>query len=596
MRTMKRALALLSQRERFIFILLMGLTLVQAALELAAIGSISPFLMVASSPDKIKTIRALNWIYEEFNFSDSLAFLQFLAGMAFVLLLLSNSVGAVNLWANARYTEGRTLALSLRLLSHYLRQPYPFFLNRNSSELGKMVLSEVGQVVTEVIGPVLKLMSSVLGSLAIVLFLLAVNIKIALLSAAILGGSYGFFYVLVRGRLQLLGAERLQANRQRFKHVSEAFGGVKDVKLLGKEQAMVDQFRVPAVTMARVGIRALLIKLLPPLVMQLVSFGGLLVITVALLTSRKGDISLVLPTLGVFAFAGFRLIPRVQGIFQTVAKVRFGAAAVDSLYRELVESPVSALQAPRSGAGPTAAFPAPRDSIVIDNVSFTYPRADRPALHGISLTIPANSTVGLIGSTGGGKTTLGDVILGLLWAQSGEIRIDGRSLQPGHLRAWMDQIGYVPQHIFLTDDTVARNIAFGVPSEKIDMQAVEAAARIANIHEFIVREMPLGYQTAVGERGVRLSGGQRQRIGIARALYQNPAVLLLDEATSALDTATESSVMAAIHKLAGTRTIILIAHRTTTLTACSKVFELQHGQVVRSGTYEELFSHEPQAR
>jgi ABC-type multidrug transport system fused ATPase/permease subunit len=314
----------------------------------------------------------------------------------------------------------------------------------------------------------------------------------------------------------------------------------------------------------------------------------MLLLLLVLLKKEGGELANVLPLIALYAFVGMRLMPALQQVFGAFAKLRFGQPALEALHRDLVE-------AEQAGAPLTAGVRTEthkvlplKESIALDGIVYTYPQADKPALNNLSLTISARSTVGFVGSTGAGKTTAVDLILGLLEPQQGHLKIDGQPVNGKALRAWQRNIGYVPQSIFLTDDTVAANIAFGVPLSKIDQIAVERAARIAELHDFVINEMPKGYGTLVGERGVRLSGGQRQRIGIARALYHDPEVLVLDEATSALDNLTEKAVMDAVHNLGHRKTIIIIAHRISTVKECDSIFLLENGEHRGQGTFEEL--------
>jgi ABC-type multidrug transport system fused ATPase/permease subunit len=290
-----------------------------------------------------------------------------------------------------------------------------------------------------------------------------------------------------------------------------------------------------------------------------------------------------IPVLGLYAFAGYRLMPALQQIFGSYTRLKFGAAAVENVHRELTQAasgrrPKSA--APRGANGSRSAVLPLTERLELESITFTYPGAHRPALRDVTLTIEARTTVGIVGPTGSGKTTLVDVMLGLLRAQAGVIRVDGAPLTDASLRAWQNGLGYVPQHIYLSDDSIARNIAFGIPDAEIDHDAVERAARVANIHGFIAHELPEGYATVVGERGIRLSGGQRQRLGIARAVYHRPSVLVLDEATSALDYDTEAAVMEAIHHLAGETTIIMITHRLAIAPrSCDALYQVEDGVV-----------------
>ncbi|HEX2473840.1 MAG TPA: ATP-binding cassette domain-containing protein [Lacipirellulaceae bacterium] len=334
---------------------------------------------------------------------------------------------------------------------------------------------------------------------------------------------------------------------------------------------------------------AKLIGIVPKSAFEIVAQGGLLIVLMVLLGwSGQENFSNVVPMLGLYAFAGMRLIPALQEIYGTLTKMTFGQAALDRLYNDLALAAAS--PAP---SHPRDVVPLPLHQLLeLRGVTFAYPNAERRALADISLSIPARTTTGFVGATGAGKTTLVDVILGLLEPQRGEVLVDGTSVYPDNIRAWQRSIGYVPQNIFLADDTVAGNIAFGVPRDRIDMQAAERAAKCAELHTFVLEELPDGYQTKIGERGIRLSGGQRQRVGIARALYHDPDVLIFDEATSALDNLTEKAVMDAIRNLAHLKTILVIAHRLSTVRPCDRIFLLDRGQLKTAGTFDELLAHD----
>ena len=391
----------------------------------------------------------------------------------------------------------------------------------------------------------------------------------------------------MRRRLNRLGQERAHANLKRFQMAGDAVGGIKDVKILGLEQAYLDRFRKPALAVAEIDAETSAIGEVPRYLLEAIGFGGMLLFVIVMLASGSGDLGKVLPILGVYAFAGLRLFPSLQQVYGSFTSLRFARPTLDRLHADLME-------ARSSGGGiPTGAEPAPlglQRALELADVEFAYPRAERAALRGLDMTIPARTTVGLVGGTGAGKTTVVDLVLGLLEPQGGEIRVDGVPISRENRRAWQRAIGYVPQAIFLTDELVAANIAFGLPPEQVDRAAVERAARVAELHDFVMTELPQGYDTPVGERGVRLSGGQRQRIGIARALYHDPDVLIMDEATSALDNLTERAVMDAVHNLGHAKTIILIAHRLSTVRACDTIFMMERGQVVAQGSYDELIA------
>jgi len=363
--------------------------------------------------------------------------------------------------------------------------------------------------------------------------------------------------------------------------VSEAFGGIKEVKLGGLEQPTLSRFDAAAKRFAGTQLTAQVVALLPRFALEIIAFGGILGL-VLFLMHRSAGLQAVLPIIALYALAGYRLLPALQMAYDQATKLRFSGAGLDRLHKDLTTHRIE----PVKDASTGTVFP--QRQISLAGVTFSYPNAERHALEDIYLEIPARSTVGLVGKTGSGKTTAVDIMLGLLRPQSGTMTVDDVVVTPQNCRAWQKSLGYVPQQIFLADESVAANIAFGVPDKAIDRNAVERAAKIANLHQFIVDELPAGYETIVGERGIRLSGGQRQRIGIARALYHEPRVLILDEATSALDNLTEQAVMDAVHNLSGEITIILIAHRLSTVRECDRIFVLELGRLVGSGTFDEL--------
>jgi ABC-type multidrug transport system fused ATPase/permease subunit len=381
--------------------------------------------------------------------------------------------------------------------------------------------------------------------------------------------------------------------------VQEAFGGFKDVKLLGLEQEFLSRFRSPSYGVARAEADMQVFAETPRFAMQGMVFSGM-ILAVLYILSSDGSLESALPSLAGFAFAGFRLLPSLQAMYAKATELRFGKAFLDSVHEELVQQPATRIQPSPEGGDETSAGSTepliPRRCVELQNITFRYPSAEHVAVDRLSISIPACTTVGIVGSTGSGKTTLVDLLLGLLRPEQGRILVDGTEVRDENLRAWQRTLGYVPQQIFLTDSSVASNIAFGDREEDIDMDRVIAAARIANLHDFVLSRMDDGYRTLVGERGIRLSGGQRQRIGIARALYRDPSVLVMDEATSALDNITERAVMEAIDRLEGEKTIVLIAHRLSTVKACDQIVMLDRGHLVAAGTWDELTERSDQFR
>jgi ABC-type multidrug transport system fused ATPase/permease subunit len=583
MQTLKKLLDLLTPHERKRAGLLLGMILVMALLDMLGVASIMPFMAVLMNPELLETSAILKIAFAASSNLGVEAPEQFLFALGigvFILLVGSLAFKALTTYAQLRFTLMREYSVGKRLVEGYLHQPYSWFLNRHSADLGKTILSEVSTVIYTGVTPVMNLIAQGTVVIALLTLLIAMDPKLALIVGLTLAAAYGLIFKTTSGLLARMGSERVKANQERFTALSEAFGAAKEVKVGGLEHAYIKRFAEPAQTYASHQASAQVISQLPRFALEAIAFGGMLLVMLYLM-AQSGSFASALPIIALYAFAGYRLMPALQQIYGALTQLRFAGPALEALHKDLMS-----LQP----AGPNTQQPAMplTQAITLNNIVYRYPNAATPALKGISLSIPAKSTVGLVGATGSGKTTTVDLILGLLDAQEGTLAIDGQPITELNKRAWQRAIGYVPQQIYLADDTVAANIAFGVAPEQIDQAAVERAAKIANLHEFVTNDLRRGYATTVGERGVRLSGGQRQRIGIARALYHNPQVLILDEATSALDNLTEQAVMEAVHNLGHKITIILIAHRLSTVKACDQIFLLEKGELKAQGTFNDL--------
>lgn len=577
-----RLLELFDRRERWHFWLLLVLMLAMGLIEMLGVASIFPFLSVLSNQELVHQNNYIKAVYDSLGFKSTQSFLIFLGIICFAFFIFSQFVKSITIYSLIRFGKMRGFTLSTKLLAKYLRQPYVWFLHRNSADLGKSVLSEVDRLVLGLITPSLRFLAY--GSVAIFLIVILVlfNPLAAVFGALIVGGLYGLIYSLVRRYLSHIGKSRVKANEQRFRSIQEGLGGIKDIKVLGIEKYYIEQFRQPALAFAKYETNASALGELPRYLLEATIFGGMLLFVFVLLLTSEGKMEQVLPIVGVYAFAGSRMLPALQHIYRSVALMRFNRHSLDVIYDDLQDRPPA--EAARASGDPLVL----RERLRLSDVTYRYPGADRPALAGLSLDIEAFTTVGIVGASGAGKTTTVDLLLGLLEPDDGRISVDGCEIGAHNRRTWQRSLGYVPQQIFLTDDTIAANIALGVPPNAIDMAAVERAARTAKLHDFVEAELPKKYLTDVGERGVRLSGGQRQRIGIARALYNDPSVLIFDEATSALDNLTERALMDAVHNLAKAKTIIMIAHRLSTVQHCDRIFLLEHGRCTAVGTYDEL--------
>ena len=583
MSTYRKLFDLLDHQERIRFYQLLGLIILMGVLDMAGVASILPFLAVVSNPEMVASNPSLAMLYRLSGFETNQAFLILLGFLVFGFVIFSLGFKTLTLYAIARFSQMRNHSISTGLLASYLSQPYVWFLNRHSADLGKSVLAEVQSLVTGVLIPAMRLLAQAVSLGFLVILLILVSPAVALTAALGLGGAYVGIFLAVRRALLRIGKTRLEANKARFQIAQEVTGGIKEVKLMGLEAAYLARFRQPSRLMATTTATAQIIGELPRHLLEGIAFGGMIALIMALLLRDGGNLADTLPVLGVFAFAALRMFPAVQQIYHSLTLMRANGAVLDAIHRDIM-----AMQGLPVDKTPATTKLRLHQRLELDGVHYRYPNAETAALKGLTLSIAANTPVGIVGGTGAGKTTAVDVMLGLLVPQAGELRVDGAAITPATLRAWQNSVGYVPQQIFLIDESVAANIAFGIAPEAIDMAAVERAARVANLHDFVTGELPQGYQTTVGERGVRLSGGQRQRIGIARALYHDPDVLLLDEATSALDNLTERAVMEAVHNLGHDKTIIMIAHRLTTVRDCDMIFLLEDGQLAAQGRYDDL--------
>ena len=591
MQILKKIIFLLTSQERKHAFLLLVLIIFMALLDMAGVASILPFIAVLTNPDIIETNIILKNMFEiskNFGIENNQDFLFALGILVFALLVFSLIFKAFMVYLQINFTTMREYSIGKRLIEGYLHQPYSWFLNRNSADLGKNILSEVNLVVSNAISPMLVLLSHSAVSIALIILIVLTEPKLAFISCITIGSAYLVVFKFTRGIINRYGEYRLKANEMRFSIVTEAFGAVKEVKVGGLEQTYVRRFSLPAKNYSKYQAIAGAIGLLPRYVIEIITFGGMLALVLYLMAKTSSFLS-IMPVIALYAFAGYRLIPALQQIYLAITKLRFIVPALNILHKDLIGLQSQIIKKDRE----LLKF---NDFIILDNIHYNYPNSPRTALKNLNIKIPAGSTVGLVGTTGSGKTTTVDIILGLLEAQQGRLEVDGQVINKNNLRSWQNSIGYVPQQIFLADDTVEANIAFGVDYNGINKESVINASKIANLHNFIIEELPNQYQTKVGERGIRLSGGQRQRIGIARALYHNPKVLILDEATSALDNLTEKEVMEEVHKISKNITIIMIAHRLSTVKKCDMIYLLERGELKTQGTFNELIDLNDQFR
>ena len=558
------------------------LTLVVSLLDVIGVASILPFMAALLNPGLVNENATFKFFYQLLEFESYQRFLFAFGIAVFLLLLLSLALKAGATHLQLRFSLMCEYNLGRRLIEGYLSKPYVWFLGQNSADLGKTILSEAGIVVGSAMMPLIRIIALSVTSFLLLLLLIFVNPILALTVGAVLSFAYIFIYKLMSKFLLRIGSESSYANRDRYKAVSEIFGAIKEIKIGGYEKIFINRFEIPASTYARHQATSQSTAQIPRFFLEAVAFGGMLLLILILMGSGNSFDS-TLPIIALYALAGYRLMPALQQIYVGFSQMRFSETALNSINSAFMSFKLH----DQSSTSPLNSIHL-IENIRLNNIYFSYPASLSNAVTCLNLDIAARTTIGIVGSTGSGKTTTVDLILGILEPQKGCIEIDGKIVDKRNISQWQKSVGYVPQQIYLSDDSVAANIAFGLDPSDIDQNAIERAARIANIHNFVVDKLPHKYETKVGERGVRLSGGQRQRIGIARALYHAPKVLIMDEATSALDNLTEQAVMEAVNNLNHEITIILIAHRLSTVRQCNKIYFLENGMVSFQGTYDEL--------
>ncbi|MBF0219314.1 MAG: ABC transporter ATP-binding protein [Gammaproteobacteria bacterium] len=559
--------------------------LVMALLDMFGIASIMPFIAIMSNPDLVDSNEYLNFIYHYIGMESKQEFLFYSGVVLLIALVTSILFKAATTYALLKFTHLKNYSMSKRLVEGYLQQSYEWFLHRHSADLGKSILTEVEKVVGGALLSFIQLVAQGAVVLAVLVLLLIVDPLITAIVFVTLGILYTLIYSLLRKYLKTIGEQRIIANKDRYQIVQEMFGGIKDVKSTLIERVMLNKFDGPAKAFAQTQASAQVINHMPRFVLEALVFGTVIVIMLNMIATPQA-IEQALPVIAVYAFAGYRLLPALQQVFNHMASLRFSHSALVMLSKDMQRIYQIATDNFHEDSGKIRF----EKRIELRGVGYTYPLSEQKTLRDINLVFEKNSITGVVGKTGSGKSTLIDIVMGLLSPGEGGIYIDNQPLKPNASRKWRRNIGYVPQQIFLLDDSIAANIAFGVPETAIDKDRIVEVAKIANIHDFIMNEAEKGYQTLVGERGVRLSGGQRQRIGIARALYHDPEILIFDEATSALDNVTEQELITSLNNLQNKKTIIMIAHRLSSVKICSHIIFIEKGTILDAGSYKDLSS------
>jgi len=503
-----------------------------------------------------------------------------------LLLLIGSFISMYTTWVLSIFGQEVGVKIGDRLFEFYLNKPWLYHTSVSSSTLTKQISVEANRITTGVITPLMQLNSKIITAIFISIALLFYNPLITISALIIFTLSYYIIYRIVRYRLSINGDMVSQSSKERFKLMAEGFGGVRDILLSRCQNNYVNTFVRSGDKYSHHHGETIALAHVPRYIMEFVVFGSLIIFLLYLLNKYNGEFGMILPVLSIYTLASFKIIPALQQIYASIVLIRGNISSFDSIKQDLEES----FDMANNSISKNNKSLLIRDSIELNGIQFTYPGKNIPAIEGLNIKIPVNKIIGISGSSGSGKSTIIDILIGLIQSDKGEILIDGTPLLSENIGNWQDKIGFVAQSIFLSDASIMENIAFGLSKNDIDISKVHRAIELSHLSK-VIAELPKGVETMVGERGVQLSGGQRQRIGIARALYHDPEILIFDEATSALDGTTEKTIMDAIHDFSGLKTIIMIAHRLTTLKKCDLIYFIDQGRVVDSGNFENLINN-----
>lgn len=587
----KKLNEIFTPRERRQIVFLFIASLVSAFAQTFGVAAVFPFINVVMNPEVITQNRLLQTLYQLWNFESVSEFTIILGISVIIIVVFSNLLSAGTMWATTRFAMYKNHTLSKRLLTVYLSKPYKYFLQKNSNELGKNILAEINQLTNLFLMAIFGMLIN--GSLLVLLLimLLFVNVVATVGAIVFLGGSYGLLNMLIKKKMKKSGRSRLNANEERFRLANEALSSIKTTKVMGNELFFIENYGKQSKKFAQYNIFANIAGELPRFILEALTFGGI-VFYIVLELIRGNQLSEMIPMVSLYAFAGYRIMPALHHFYNYLMQLYYNQAILDKIYQDMIQEVseedyllISEVLNEQPQNNSKILF---KEKIQLKDVAFRYSDASENVIDHFNLSILKNTTIGIVGTTGSGKTTLADIIVGLLSPDEGQFMIDDVEINRENMRCWQQLIGYVPQDIYLTDDTIKNNIAFGVPETEINDEQLKTAVQIASLEEFIVKQLPQQYNTRIGDRGVRLSGGQRQRIGLARALYRNPDILILDEATSSLDGTTEEEVLQAINHASKVCTVVMIAHRLNTLKNCDQIYIVDKGKICSQGTYDEL--------
>lgn len=569
------------QQKQFYYLQI--LIILMSFAEIIGIASIIPFMSLVGDISQIEENATIKAFYKLSGVNTESEFLILVGVLVLCTLLISSLISMFTIWKLSMFANKVGVEISDRLYSYYLKQDWLFHASGSSSALIKKIANETQRVTGAVIMPLMLMNAKFLLSLLLATSIFIYDPTVAIIGLSIFGTTYFIIYKIIKIRLIKNGQAVSNVAEERFRLMNEGFGGVKDILLLGRDYDFINRFNQTGNIFARSQGENQALSQIPRYFMELVAFTSMIMLVLFLIINNNGDLGIILPVISVYVLASFKILPALQAIYSSLTKIRGNIPAFESIEKDLTDS----MKTMHEHDNEDLSIIKFNKDISLHDITFNYPGKDIPILNKFNINIPVNSLIGIVGPSGSGKSTLIDILLGLIEPQNGFLKVDDVIVNDSNQRSWKNTIGFVAQNIFLSEGTIAENVAFGIPKDKIDYTQVKKVLDLAYLTEF-VESLENGISTSVGERGVQLSGGQRQRIGIARALYHEAQVLVFDEATSSLDGVTEKYIMKAINNFSGKKTIILIAHRLKTVKNCDKIFFIDNGKVMDSGTYSEL--------
>ena len=576
-----------SQYRRFFGLQI--LVVLMSFMEIVGVTSIIPFMALVGDMSQLQQDTMIAKVYNFSGMTSESEFLFLLGACVLLMLFVSSVISMFTIWRLCMFAHKIGVEIADTLYTHYLKQDWLFHATGSSAQLTKKVATEAVRVTNGLVIPLMAMNARIVFIFFMSFTIFIYDPKVAIVGFSVFAFAYLILYKLVRLRLQHNGEAISIVNEQRFRLMNEGFGGIKDVLLLGRDLDFINRFNKTGKIFANSSGSTEALTQVPRYLMELIAFGSMISLLLYLIATHDGNLSMVLPIISVYALATFKLLPALQQIYNSLGHIKANVSAFESIKQDLKDSSETQVTEEKKEDD----YMHPKQEVSLENISFKYPGKNELALSRLNISIPANSVIGIVGPSGAGKSTLVDILLGLIKPQQGRLMVDNIVINEKNRRSWQNTIGFVAQSIFLSEGTFAENVAFGIPSDQIDLKKVQQALKLSHLDEFI-ETLDDDIHTKVGERGVQLSGGQRQRVGIARALYHEAEVLVFDEATSSLDGITEKMIMESIDNLNGKKTIIMIAHRLKTIQNCDKIFFIDNGQVIDHGRYDELIEKNEQ--